>query len=84
MSLRTTVTCKVWRKQAFEGTLSKSRFPRVKDIRIRFSPVKGRSGQLPKRAIEGSVYIVGRTKGEVEGFLIVLVTVVLNPLQCFS
>lgn len=50
--------------KAFEGIPSKPRIPRVRDGRTPFSPVKGRSCQLPKKTIEGSVYIVGRTRGE--------------------
>lgn len=84
VSLCTTATCRVWGKEAFEGTLNKFRFLRIKDVRTRFSPVNSRSCQLPKGAAESSAYIVGNTRGEVQGLLVVLVTVVLNPLQCSS
>lgn len=39
---------------------------------------------MPKGAVESSAYIVGTARGEVQGLLVVLVTVVLNPLQCSS
>lgn len=67
--------------QAFEGTLSNFTFCITKDVRTRFSPLKGRSCQVPKGTVENSAYVAG-SRREVQGLLFwsMLSSVLCNAL----